>query len=147
MTMSLVMLSVADLGFPEGATTIQIIGSAFDTDQDGDLAPFTKGRGTEFNLGLCPPEVGPELRLQFSDQSAGERVHVAMKPIFSSDGEPRIFVLAHEARGLSLDAARARPQDRWKPEDKFIFCRGLDSAGQLSDASEGTGDKTTDRGR
>jgi hypothetical protein len=45
-----------------------------------------------------------------------------MKPIASSDGEPRIFVLGRNANGLSLDAARARPDDKWSANDKFMFC-------------------------
>jgi hypothetical protein len=73
-------------------------------------------------MDLCPLEVGPELRLQYDNQPTGERVYVAMKPITASDGEPRIFVVEHTPAGLSLDAARARPDDRWAPEDLFLFC-------------------------
>ncbi|MHB1592008.1 MAG: hypothetical protein ACYCTW_10815 [Sulfuricella sp.] len=45
-----------------------------------------------------------------------------MKPITASDEEPRIFVIAHDAAGLSLDAARARSDDKWVPDDTFVFC-------------------------
>lgn len=124
MTVKTVRLRVIDLGFSEGATTKEIIGTENDVDQYGHSAPFTAGRGTNLGLELCLPEVGPRLRLAYNDQPLDERLYVAMKPIESSDGEPRIFVLEHSAKGLSLDAARARPDDRWPPSDVFIFCTG-----------------------
>jgi hypothetical protein len=118
---------VADLGFPEGALTREIIGSDNDRDLFGHLAPFTGGRRRELGLELCPPDLGPHLCLQYADQPAGERLHIAMKPIPSSDGEPRIFVVAHGPDGLSLDAALARSDDRWAPDDMFVFSLGRKS--------------------
>ncbi len=123
MKLSTVRLRVADLGFPTGALTREIIGSERDRDLFGHAAPFTGGRGHQLGLDLCPPEAGPELRLQYGDQPLGECVYVAMKPIIASDGEPRILVVEHGPTGLSLDAARARPDDKWAPETLFLFCR------------------------
>jgi len=122
MTVKTVRLRVSDLGFAEGATTKEIIGAENDTNKNGTPAPFTAGRAGELGLCLCPAEVGPRYRLHYKDQPPGERLHVAMMPIASSDGEPRIFVLVHNADGLSLDAARARSDDKWQPTDIFIFC-------------------------
>jgi len=122
MEVNLVIFSVADLGFLEAATTGEIIGTDSDTDQHGIPAPFTKGKGKHFGLELCPPEVAPEYRLKYKNQPLGERLYVAMRPITSSDGEPRIFVLGRNADGLFLDAIRARPDDKWHPNNKFIFC-------------------------
>ena len=116
--------SVAALGFPEGAFTREIIGSEGDRDLFGNSAPFTGGRGNQLGLELCPPDVGPHLRLDYADQPSGERLYVAMKPITASDGEPRIFVVGYNSAGLSLDAARARPDDKWAPDDTFVFCAG-----------------------
>jgi len=118
----IVRLRVADLGFPNGATTKEIIGTDNDTDQHGYSVPFTGGRGSQLGLELCLPEVAPQYRLDYKDQPLGERLHVAMKPIACSDGEPRIFVLEHNTNGLSLDAVRARPDDKWHPSDQFLFC-------------------------
>jgi len=73
-------------------------------------------------LELCPPDLGPRLRADYSDQPRGERLYIAMKPITASDGEPRIFVVEHTSEGLSLDAARARHDDQWSPDDLFVFC-------------------------
>ncbi len=118
----IIILSVANLGFAEGTTTGKIIGTEQDTDQDGNAAPFTGGIGQQLGLELCTQEVTLNYRLQYKDQPLGERLYVAMKPITTSNGEPRIFVLGHNANGLSLDDARARPDDKWQPNDKFMFC-------------------------
>jgi hypothetical protein len=122
MKVQLFLLSVADLGFPEGALTREILGSDRDQDLFGNPSPFTGGKGRELGLELCPPDVGPTCRLEYKDQPLNESLYVAMKPIKTPDGEPRIFVIAHAAKGLSLDAARARPDDNWSARDKFIFC-------------------------
>lgn len=130
MQLNTVRLSVADLGFAAGALTREIMGSAEDRDLFGHPAPFTGGRCTQLGLGLCPAQVGPELRLQYSEQPVGERVYVAMKPITASDGEPRIFVVEHNSNGLSLDAVRARPADEWPPEAIFVFFARPDSVAE-----------------
>ncbi|MBI5557693.1 MAG: hypothetical protein HY885_08655 [Deltaproteobacteria bacterium] len=122
MKINTVRLSVTDLGFPEGALTREIIGSERDRDLFGNPAPFTGGRAKQLGLKLCPPDVGPLIRLEYKDQPPGERLHIAMKPITDSDGEPRIFVVAHDIAGLSLDAALARSNDKWEPDDLFVFC-------------------------
>lgn len=126
MKIDIVRLRVVDLGFPEGALTREIIGSEQDRDLFGNSAPFTGGKGNQLGLKLCPQEVGPHLRLEYADQPSGDRLYVAMKPITASDGEPRIFVVAHDSAGLSLDAARARSDDKWAPDATFVFC--LDKA-------------------
>jgi hypothetical protein len=122
MEVKTVRLRVTDLGFADGALTSEIIGSQDDRDLFGYLAPFTGGRGAELGLELCPSDLGPHLRLQYTDQPMGETMYVAMKPITTLDGEPRIFVVAHNTGGLSLDAVRARHDDRWAPDDIFVFC-------------------------
>jgi hypothetical protein len=120
-------LRVADLGFPEGALTREIIGSDRDQDIFGNSAPFHGGRAQQLGLELCPGAIGPELRIQYTDQPLGERIYIGMIPITASDGEPRIFVIAHDCEGKLLDAARARPDDYWGPESLFIFSLGIRS--------------------
>lgn len=123
MEVSIVILRVADLGFSEAATTRELIGTDHDTDQHGNSAPFTTGRGRQLGLELCPPEVVLQFRLEYKDQPLDERLYVAMKPIVASPGgEPRIFVLVHNTGGLGLDAAQVRPDDKWHPNNKFMFC-------------------------
>jgi hypothetical protein len=125
----LTKLLISDLDFPQGALTREIIGSDRDRDLFGNPAPFNGGKARQLGLELCPAAIGPELRLQYPDQPSGERVHIAMVPIKSEDGEPRIFVVAHGADGLSLDAARARPDDYWAPDTIFVFSLGTRSPG------------------
>ena len=122
MTVTVVILTLGDLGLVEGVTTKEIIGSDHDTDEEGNAAPFTRGRCAVFGLELCPPQVAPQYRLNYKSQPLHERLYVAMKPIADPDGEPRIFVLWHNTDGLSLDAVWARPYDRWHRNDKFMFC-------------------------
>lgn len=121
-TVSLSVASVAELGFTEGALTREIIGSEHDRDLFGNPAPFTGGRAKQLGLKLCPSDVGPLLRLEYNNQPSGERLNIAMKPIPDSEGEPRIFVVSHDITGLSLDATRARSNDKWEPDDLFVFC-------------------------
>lgn len=117
-----VILRVSDLGLPDGGTTAEIMGTESDKDSLGHSAPFTRGKGQQLGLCVCPPAVGPQYRLEYKDQPLHERVYVAMKPITTPDGEPRIFVLAHKDDGLSLDGIPTRQDDYWHPSDKFLFC-------------------------
>lgn len=123
----LVRVTVADLGFSDSALTREILGSDRDRDVFGHSAPFSGGRAVQLGLALCPPAVGPQLRLDYKEQPRGERLYIGMKPIRTDDGEPRIFVLAKADERLSLEAARARPEDRWAAEDTFVFSRGEES--------------------
>lgn len=100
----LVRLKVRDLGFRNVATTQEIYEKA-----------------EKLGLELCPAEVGPNLRLQYMDQPVGEYFWVAMKQIPGRDGYPYVFCLGRRADGLWLDYFWAEPDDRWNPEDEFVF--------------------------
>jgi hypothetical protein len=50
-------------------------------------------RATQLGLALCPPEVGPQLRLDYRDQPVGESLLVAMEPVKTYHGEPTILSL------------------------------------------------------
>ncbi len=69
-TLNLVRLSVNDLGFEKGATTRNIY-----------------ARARKLDLGLCPAEAGPQLRLQYKDQPEDETLFIAMKPIIKLDNK------------------------------------------------------------
>jgi hypothetical protein len=62
----LVVLSVAELGFKDGAKHSEIC-----------------VRALKMGLLLCPVEVGPALRLTYKDQPRGEWLIIAMNPISS----------------------------------------------------------------
>lgn len=102
--LDLVRLAVRDLGFPRGATTDEIY-----------------ARAEELGLELCPAEVGPRLRLEQSDQPLSDWYLVGMKQISGSGGDPHVFSVARLGDGLWLCGDWARPDDRWNPEDSFVF--------------------------
>jgi hypothetical protein len=71
------IVTVAELGFPDGATRIQIYQKAL-----------------SLGLQLCAAEVGPAMRLQYRDQPKGEWLLIGMEPIIDSNGYPGVFNLA-----------------------------------------------------
>lgn len=101
----LVRLTVKDLGFDRYATTDQIY-----------------KRAQELGLELCPAEVGPHLRLSYTDQPLGEWIVIGMKQIADRSGYPSVFRLRRDGDDLWLDVHFALPDDRWYPRDGFVFC-------------------------
>ncbi len=98
---NLVSLTVNDLGFPNGAT----IEGIFE-------------RAKELGLGLCPPEVGPLLRLAY----LGDRwLLIGMEPIFDRDGDPNVFTLNRYEGELWLYARGARAGHGWHSDRRFVF--------------------------
>ena len=96
----LVRFTVEQLGFPRGATTDEIYQKAQD-----------------LGLELCPAEVGPHLRLQYSGK---EWMLIAMKQITDRDGNPRVFRLCSDSGKLVLNGP-AEPVIRWSDDDQFVF--------------------------
>jgi|JI8StandDraft_1071087.scaffolds.fasta_scaffold00105_34 hypothetical protein len=80
-------------------------------------------RAAELGLELCPAEVGPEYRRQYTDQPMSEYVHVAMKPITDADGNPRVFYVGRFDAGAWLDDRWARPAHEWDVYDQVVFGR------------------------
>lgn len=97
----LVKFTVGQLGFPRGATTDEIYQKA-----------------EELGLDLCPAEVGPHLRLQYSGK---EWMLIAMKQITDRDGDPSVFSLGWCGGQLRLSAGDAGPGERWGPGLEFVF--------------------------
>ena len=102
----LVNISVAELGFKDGATRKDIY-----------------ERAISLGLELCPNEVGPQLRLQYKDQPNGEWLRIAMEPITDSDGYLRVFLVVHDDDGLWLDGYYGRPDNFWDGHYHFVFVR------------------------
>lgn len=99
-----VQISVANLGFADGATTESIHNAA-------------KNRG----LSICPLEVGPYLRLHFLKQAEGPWIVVASKKLHEDDKFPNGFYLQRRKDGLWLRGYRASNSHIWSPEDLFVF--------------------------
>lgn len=83
----LVRLKVRDLGFKDGATTEEIY-----------------KRADELGLELCPAEVGPNLRLKYTNQPMSEWLFIAMEQISDRSGSPHVFNLGRGEGGLWLNA-------------------------------------------
>jgi hypothetical protein len=105
-TLDLVRVSVAEFGFKDGAYFKDII-----------------ARAQELGLSLCPPEVGPQLRLSYLDQPLGEWIAVAMEPIAGSDGRLHVFAVARLDGGLWLVTYWFDSSDFWNPDARFVFVR------------------------
>lgn len=107
--LELVRVSVAELGFKKGAKLKDIFARAF-----------------EFGLILCPGEVGPQLRLQYTDQPICECLVVAMEAISGSDGDLNLFnVICGGDGAMWLITYYGNPDYDYDPDDMFVFARSM----------------------
>ncbi|MFZ2303694.1 MAG: hypothetical protein WAV98_02820 [Minisyncoccia bacterium] len=103
----LVVVSNADLGFRDGAELKD-----------------TYARALELGLDLCPNEVGPQLRLQYTDQPIGEWLLIAMEPIVDSDGNRILFHVERRDGGSQyLYGSHGDPVNVWHADARFVFRR------------------------
>jgi hypothetical protein len=104
--LDLVVLSVFDLGFDDRASLQDIYARAV-------------ARGLE----LCPAEVGPALRLYYLDQSLGEFLHIAMRPVARYTGELVDFSVGNAGAGLLLIGGDGYPDVMVSGGERFVFVR------------------------
>jgi hypothetical protein len=78
-------------------------------------------RATQFGLTLCPPEVGPQLRLDYRNQPVGESLLIAMEPVKTYHGEPTILSLMNFGSGLALVGSDGRPESIVSGYLRFVF--------------------------
>ena len=102
----LVNVSVAELGFKNGATRKDIY-----------------DRAISLGLSLCPPEVGMQLRLQYDDQPKGEWLLIGMEPITDSGGDLYVFYVARDDGGRWLFTSHGDPASVWDAGDRWVFLR------------------------
>jgi hypothetical protein len=97
--LELAVISVAELGIEPSAASLSNV----------------YRRAGQVGLELCPPEVGPQLRIDYRDQPRGEALHIAMLPVATYDGRPTIFALTNAGSGLTFSAVMAAPTSwcRW----------------------------------
>jgi len=109
---NLIKLKVQDLGFEKNPTTEQIY-----------------KRAEELGLELCPPEIGPHLRLNYQEvfkreQAKGEWLRIGMKQITDSNGYPGVFRVDRDDVGKRwLNDYWAKPEDEWRLDSEFVFTR------------------------
>lgn len=96
---NLALLSVSELGFRQGASYRDIC-----------------ARAIEIGLGLCPAEVGPQLRIQYTDQPRGEWVLIAMEHILEG-----IFYVGCDDRGRWLSSNYGLLNYHWAADERFVF--------------------------
>ncbi len=101
---NLVSFSVASLGFPNGATLQEIYNKA-----------------NELGLDLCPPQVGPEIRLSYTDQPNGDYLVIAMNSIADRDGNPFLFSVSHSDSELYLSHNYGEPDSKYLSYSRFVF--------------------------
>jgi len=114
-----VELTVANLGFSNGATLPQLY-----------------KRADELGLDLCPPELGPYLRLDYMEQPEGNpknliqgkqapsgSITIASEILTEDDDFPKGFYLRKMNGKLWLRGYIADQLHVWNPNDHFIFCQ------------------------
>jgi len=100
----LVVVSVSELGFPNGATRQEIYRKA-----------------QKLGLMLCSPEVGPQLRLQYPDQPLNQWLLIGMEPITDSDGFLYVFCVERDGYGQWLYTDCGSAGSVWNGNDRWVF--------------------------
>src|SRR5262245_35960606 len=78
-------------------------------------------RATQLGLALCPPEVGPQLRLDYRDQPVGESLLIAMEPVKTYYGALTILALMNFGSGLALVGSDGRDEFMVPGYLRFVF--------------------------
>jgi hypothetical protein len=104
MDLELTLVSAAELG----------------VEAEASLADVYK-RAKQFGLALCPPEVGPQLRLDYRDQPRGESLKIGMEPVATYSGEPTILSLVNFGSGLALVGSNGRFEFMVPRYFRFVF--------------------------
>ena len=105
--LALVVLSVFDLGFGKQGASIKDIFA----------------RAEFLGFALCPPEVGPQLRLQYLDQPPGELLHIAMQPIARYSGDPVLLDIENADHGLVLFGYTPAAADIMYSRALYVFVK------------------------
>jgi len=118
--LEIAVLSVADLGFDEGATHDQLT-----------------ARALASGLVACPLELGPHLRLQFLDQAEGSvglpetrhqappgSITIVSVPLDDRDETPKGFYLRRIDGVLWLRGYWSPPDHVWSPDNVLTYARG-----------------------
>jgi hypothetical protein len=111
---SVVEMSVADLGFPEGASFPEML-----------------ERAQELGLSACPLELGPYFRLRYLDQrehaetrknrAPAGSVTIMSIPLSDSDDFPKGFYLRRIDGALWLRGYTCDMEHVWYPADRVAF--------------------------
>jgi hypothetical protein len=130
-TVELAVLTASELGFgAEGAPLREVY-----------------ARAAKLGLELCPAEVGPQLRLQYTHQPLGEFLHIAMQPVATNRANVVALAIGNGGAGLlSLIGGDGRPDFVVPSTIRFVFVR-RPSPGQHPRRKCGIGATADSRGR
>ena len=120
---------------PEDALLIVLTPAAFgfqkvvwgeDLFAENTLRRWSRDNSEHFELSLCPPEVGPHLRLDYDEQARRTVLWIAMRPIPDGRNIKRVFYLERKGfspRTCGLGAIWTQdPGDgRWQPDQAMVF--------------------------
>lgn len=90
----LITLSPSDFGYVDDAPEDEELFN------EQRLADWSRVHLSGYTVGLCDPEVGPHLRLQYLDQPKDQELWIASKAVPDHDGLLRTFVLYMRYRGI-----------------------------------------------
>ena len=90
-----------------------------ETDQSS-LSDLYK-RARQAGLGLCPAEVGLQLRLDYHNQPLGEALNIAMEPVATYSGDPTVLALVNFGSGLALVGSSGRSEFMVARTSRFVF--------------------------
>lgn len=76
---------------------------------------------TEVGLDLCPPDVGPQLRLQYPDQKLGEYLLIGMAPLPTANGSDACFLVGNGGAGLFIIGRSAGADLTVPSRARFVF--------------------------
>jgi|GEM_PF-842094 len=127
----LVIVPISRLGFSDDVTLDRIHDRAF----------------CGLGLDLCPPEVGPQLLLQYPDQPNDEWLFVAMESIVRPGGSKFEFCVGcHDLRDgrRGLHGDFIEPGLQWASDFKFVFVKPRDKFPVWKTIELGTGLRSTD---
>lgn len=79
----------------------------------------------QLGFGLAPPEIAPQLRLQYLDQPVGEFLVIGMNPIRTWTGDEVILTVANGGAGLILIGQDGRADAEIPTTSRFVFLRSL----------------------
>ena len=102
----LVVLTTAQLTGKNGGTTAEVFAGA-----------------ERLGLQKCSAEVGPQLRLQYTDQPLNEWLLIGMEPLRSSGGLLGVFDVVRLGGGLWLDGSCGSPGLVWDAGYRWVFVR------------------------
>ena len=108
-TVTLLTVTAADLGFR------------------GETLPLRQiyKLAQQLGFGLAPPEIAPQLRLQYLDQPVGEFLVIGMNPIQTWTGEEVILTVANGGAGLILIGQDGRADAEIPVTSRIVFLRSL----------------------